>query len=96
MPDESNTHVIRHYSGLFRREFITNANSAILELAGITLSLLSSNYLISYAKSLIIYLDCKVVVDLLTNLEKVPYSPLSRLAYALILFKPNFVVKHLT
>ncbi len=95
IPDESNPHVIRHTSGLFRRKFIQNANSAILELAGLTLSLLSSNYLISYAKSLILYLDCRVVVDLLQQREMgAPYSPLSRLAYALLSFKPHFIVKH--
>ncbi len=48
---DGEAHILRYTAGMFRRKFIQNSTSAILELAGITLSLLANSYLISCAKN---------------------------------------------
>jgi ribonuclease HI/transposase InsO family protein len=95
-PVNAQPHIVRFVSGLFHREFVKKASSsAIAELAGLVQTLLSAHYLVSYVRDLILVCDCSVVCDLLSKANAgEPTTALSRLAFSLMSFNPNFLVRH--
>jgi hypothetical protein len=94
---EGKFHPIRYTSGLFYRKFICSASSAVLEAAGLTLTLLNSSYLLSAASRIVILTDCEILTKIIsTNNASASFSPLSRLIHALLAFKPGILLKHVT